>query len=77
MHFQVLILTGSLSGNGKISRWRDSAMQGFCNARLSDVFQKAFCYLRPVHLEISVTDALEEYVCKLYQPDAHVVRLTD
>ena len=50
-------------------------MQGFSNAR--DAFQEAFCYLRPVHLEISVTDALEEYVCKLYQSDAHVVRLTE
>ena len=72
MHFRVLLVTGSLSGNGKISRWRDSAMQGFSNAR--DAFH---CYLRPVHLKISVTDALEEYVCKLYQPDAHVVRLTE
>ena len=36
-------------------------MQGFSNAR--DAFQEAFCYLCPVHLEISVTDALEEYVC--------------
>ena len=50
-------------------------MQGFSNAR--DAFQEAFCYLRPVHFEISVTDALEEYVCKLYQPDANVVRLTE
>ena len=75
MHFRVLILTGSLSGNGKISCWRDSAMQGFSNAR--DEFREAFCYLCPVHLEISVADALEEYVCKLYQPDAHVVRLTE
>ena len=61
MPLQVLILTGSLSGNGKISRWRDSAMQGFSNAR--DAF-----------LEISVKDALEEYVCKWYQPDAEVER---
>ena len=76
MHFWVLILAGSLSGNGKIhvSCWGDSAMQGFINAR--DAFQEAFCYLHPVHLEISVMDALEEYVCKLYQPDAHVVGLT-
>ena len=58
----VLIIAGSLSGNGKIPSWRDSAMQGFSNAR--DAFQEAFCNLRPVHLEISVTDALEEYVCK-------------
>ena len=46
-------------------------MLGFSNAR--DAFQEAFCYLRPVQLEISVTDALEEYVFKLYQSDAHVV----
>ena len=71
MHFPVLILTGSLSGNGKISHWMDPAMQGFSNAR--DAFQEAFYYLCPVHLEISVKDALEEYVCKLYQPDANVV----
>ena len=38
--------------------------------------KKHSCYLRPVHLEISVTDAIEEYVCKLCQPDANVVRLT-
>ena len=50
-------------------------MQKFSNAR--DSFQEAFCYLRPVHLEISVTDVLEEYVCKLYQSDAHVVRLSE
>ena len=68
MHFRVLIVSGSLSRNGKISRWMDSAMQGFSNAR--DAFQEAFCYLSPGHLEISLTDALEEYVCKLYQPDA-------
>ena len=50
-------------------------MQGLSNAR--DAFQEAFCNLRPVHLEINVTDALEKYVCKLYQPDAHGVRLTE
>ena len=75
MHFRVLIFSGSLSRNGKISRWMDSAMQGFSNAR--DAFQEAFCNLSPGHLEISLTDALEEYVCKLYQPDAHVFRLTE
>ena len=46
-------------------------LEGFSNAR--DSIQEAFCYLRPVHLESSVTDALEEYVCKLYQSDADVV----
>ena len=29
-----------------------------------------------VPLESSVTDALEEYVCKLYQSDIDIVRLT-
>ena len=61
IRFRVLKLTGSLSGNGKVSCWRDSAMQGFSNAR--DAFQEAFCYLRPISLESGVTDALEEYVC--------------
>ena len=75
MHVPVLILTGSLSGNGMMPRWRDPAMQGFSNAR--DAFQEAICNRRPVHLEISVTDALEEYICKLYKPDANVVRLTE
>ena len=50
-------------------------MLGFSNAR--DVFQNAFCYFHSVRLEISVTDALEEYFCKLYQVDVHVVRLTE
>ena len=50
-------------------------MQGFSNAR--DAFQEAICYLRPLHLEINVTDALEKYICKLYKPDANVVRLTE
>ena len=75
MHVPVLILTGLLSKNVMIPRLRDPAMQGFSNAR--DAFQEAICYLRPVHLEISVTDALEEYICKLYKPDANVVRLTE
>ena len=35
--------------------------------------QEAFCYLRPVSLKSSLTDALEEYVGKLYQPDADIV----
>ena len=38
-----------------------------------ETIQEAFCYLQPVPLECSVTDALEEYVCKLYQPDADIV----
>ena len=63
---RVLILSGTLSGNGKISCW-----QAFSNAR--DYIQEAFCYLCLVSLKSSVTSALEEYVCKLYQLDAHVV----
>ena len=35
-------------------------MHGFCNAR--DAFQEVSCYLRQLHLEISVTDAQEEHV---------------
>ena len=56
-------LLGSLSGNGKISCW-----QACKNAR--DYIQEAFCYLQPVSLKSSVTDALEKYVSKLYQPDS-------
>ena len=56
----MLILTVALSENGNRSRLRDSAMQGFSNAR--DAFQESFCYLRPMHLESSVMDAQEEYV---------------
>ena len=36
-------------------------MRKLSNARAA--LQEAFSYLRPVHLESSVTDALEEYVC--------------
>ena len=70
MHFWVLMLTGLLSGNGKISCW-----QAFSNA--SDSIREAFSYLSAVRLESSVTYALEEYICKLYQPDADIVRLTE
>ena len=70
IHFRVLILYGSLSGNGKISCW-----QAFSNAR--DSIQEAFCYLQPVSLKSSVTDALEEYVSKLYQQDVDIVWLTE
>ena len=38
-----------------------------------ETIQEAFCYLQPVPSESSVTDALEEYVCKLYQPDVDIV----
>ena len=66
IHFRVLILSGLWSGNGKISCW-----QAFNISR--DSIQEAFCYLRPGSLKSSVTDALEKYVCKLYQPDADIV----
>ena len=68
--FWMLIFTGSLSGNGSIS-----CLQTFSYAR--DSIQEAFCYLRPVPFESTVTGALEEYVCKLYQPDANIIRLTE
>ena len=68
MYFRVLILSGSLSGNSKISCW-----QAFSNAR--DYPRNIL--LPPVSLKSSVTDALEEYVCKLYQLDADIVRLTE
>ena len=66
IHFWVLILSGSWPGNGKISCW-----QAFNNSR--DSIQEAFCYLCPGSLKSSLMDALEKYVCKLYQPDAHIV----
>ena len=69
IHFRVLILSGLWSGNGKISCW-----QAFNNSR--DSIQEALCYLRPGSLKSSVTDALEKYVCILYQPDADIVWLT-
>ena len=68
--FSVLTLTGPLSGNGILS-----CGQAFSNAR--DAIQKAFCYLRPMPLFSRVTDALEEYVCKLYHSDTGIVRLTE
>ena len=70
MYLWMLILIGSLSGNGNISCW-----QTFSYTR--DAIQEAFCNLRPMSLESTVKDALEEYVCKLYQPDANIVRLTE
>ena len=70
MHFWVQIITGPSSGNGNISCW-----QAFTNA--SGSIQEAFCNLRPVPLESSMTDALEEYVCNLYQSDTDIVQLTE
>ena len=37
---------------------------------------EAFFHLGSVPLESTVVDALEEYVCKLYQPDTDIVQLT-
>ena len=63
-------ITGRVSGHGKLSCW-----QVYCNAR--DYIQEALCHLRSVPLESTVTVALEEYVCKLYQPDTDIIRLTE
>ena len=63
-------VTGSMSGKGKIS-----CRQAFTNAGYA--IQEAFCNLGSVPLESTVTDALERYICKLYQPDTAIVRLTE
>ena len=63
-------VTGSMSGKGKTSCW-----QAFTNA--GDAVQEAFCNLGSVPLESTVTDALEIYIFKLYQPDTAIVRLTE
>ena len=55
MHFPVIILTGSASGNGRISCWKALSNVGY-------FIQEAFCHLGSVSLESTVTDALEEYV---------------
>ena len=60
----------SMSGKGKVSCW-----QAFTND--GDAIQEAFCNFGSVTLESSVTDALERYICKLYQPDTAIVRLTE
>ena len=70
MHLQVLILTSSMSGKGKISYW-----QTFSNAGAS--IQEAFCHLGSVPLESTVTDALEEYICKLYYSVTDIIRVLD
>ena len=57
MHFQVLILTSSMSGKSKKSYW-----QAFSYAR--DSIHEAFFHLGSVPLESTVADALE-YICKL------------
>lgn len=63
-------VTGSMSGKGKISCW-----QAFSNA--GDAIIEAFCNLGSIPLESTVSDALEGYVCKLYQPDTTIMRLTE
>ena len=59
MHFQVLILTSSMSGKSKKSYW-----QAFSYARDSSIHE-AFFHLGSVPLESTVADALELYICKL------------
>ena len=54
-----------------VRKRQDIMLAGITNAR--DSIQEAFCYLHPVSLKSSLTDALEEYVSKLYQPDADIV----
>ena len=59
----------SMSGKGKISY-----SQTFTND--GDAIQEAFCNFGSMTLESTVTDTLERYICKLYQPDTAIVRLT-
>ena len=40
-----------------------SYWQAFRNA--GDSIQEAFCHLGSVHLESTVTDAIEEYICNI------------
>ena len=70
MHFQELISTSLMSGEGKILYW-----QAFSNA--GDAIQEALCHLGSVPLESTVTDALEEYICKLYYSVTDIIRLTE
>ena len=51
MHFQVLILTSSMSGKSKKSYWQ--------------AFSYAGDSIHEVDLESTVADALELYICKL------------
>ena len=52
MHFQVLILTSSMSGMSKKSYWQAFSYSG-------DSIKEAFFHLGSVPLESTVTDALE------------------
>ena len=54
---------------------KPSCLHAFSNA--GDSIQEALCHLDSVPLESTVTDAREVYVCKLYQPDTNIVRLTE
>ena len=58
MHFQVLVLTSSMSGKGK-TYW-----QAFSSA--GDSIEETFCHLGSVPFESTVTDAPDEYICELY-----------
>ena len=58
MHFQVLILTSSMSGKRKKSYWQAFSYAG-------DSIHEAFFHLDSVPLESTVADALELYICKL------------
>ena len=52
MHFQVLVLTSSMSGKSKKSYWQAFIYVG-------DSIHEAFFYLGSVPLESNVADALE------------------
>ena len=54
---------------------RISYCQAFSNA--GDSIQEALCHLDSVPLESTVTDALEENICKLYKPVSDIIRLTE
>ena len=61
MHFQVLILTSSMSGKSKKSYWQAFGYAG-------DSIHKAFFHLGSVPLESTVADALDKCICKLSWP---------
>lgn len=63
-------ITGSMSGQGKTSCW-----QAFSKAKPS--IHEAFSKLGHVPLEGSTKNALEYYVCLLYQPGTSIVSLTE
>ena len=61
MHFQVLILTSSMSGKSKKSYRKAFSYAG-------DSIHKAFFHLGSVPLESTLADALEKCICKLSWP---------